>query len=97
MSVACARRNELRDRQVPMRSVANIRIVPPVEDCTGATRFSSTESYIKAVWNNEDKPWIANGPSGIGVRSILEWVRSDFGLDGNRCFSWIKTDKSYIR
>jgi leucyl aminopeptidase len=28
------------------------------------------------AWNDENKPWIANGPSGIGVRSILEWVRS---------------------
>jgi leucyl aminopeptidase len=28
------------------------------------------------AWNDESKPWIANGPSGIGVRSILEWVRS---------------------
>jgi leucyl aminopeptidase len=28
------------------------------------------------AWNDESKPWIANGPSGIAVRSILEWVRS---------------------
>ncbi len=28
------------------------------------------------AWNEESKPWIANGPSGIAVRSILEWVRS---------------------
>jgi leucyl aminopeptidase len=28
------------------------------------------------AWNDENKPWIANGPSGTGVRSILEWVRS---------------------
>src|SRR5258707_364017 len=28
------------------------------------------------AWNDENKPWIANGPSGIGVRSILEWVRA---------------------
>ena len=28
------------------------------------------------AWNDENKPWIANGPSGIAVRSILEWVRS---------------------
>jgi leucyl aminopeptidase len=28
------------------------------------------------AWNDETKPWIANGPSGIAVRSILEWVRS---------------------
>src|SRR3984885_2615475 len=27
------------------------------------------------AWNDETKPWIANGPSGIAVRSILEWVR----------------------
>jgi leucyl aminopeptidase len=27
------------------------------------------------AWNDENKPWIANGPSGIAVRSILEWVR----------------------
>jgi leucyl aminopeptidase len=24
----------------------------------------------------EQKPWIAKGPSGIAVRSIVEWVRS---------------------
>ena len=28
------------------------------------------------AWNDENKPWIANGPTGIAVRSILEWVRS---------------------
>jgi leucyl aminopeptidase len=28
------------------------------------------------AWNDESKPWIANGPSGVAVRSILEWVRS---------------------
>jgi leucyl aminopeptidase len=27
------------------------------------------------AWNEESKPWIANGPSGIAVRSIVEWVR----------------------
>jgi leucyl aminopeptidase len=28
------------------------------------------------AWNDEVKPWMANGPSGIAVRSIIEWVRS---------------------
>jgi leucyl aminopeptidase len=28
------------------------------------------------AWNEERKPWIAYGPSGIAVRSIVEWVRS---------------------
>jgi leucyl aminopeptidase len=28
------------------------------------------------AWNEEVKPWQAKGPSGIGVRSIVEWVRS---------------------
>jgi leucyl aminopeptidase len=28
------------------------------------------------AWNEEGKPWIAKGPSGIAVRSIVEWVRS---------------------
>ncbi len=28
------------------------------------------------AWNDEAKPWLANGPSGIAVRSIVEWVRS---------------------
>jgi leucyl aminopeptidase len=28
------------------------------------------------AWNDESKPWIANGPTGIAVRSIVEWVRS---------------------
>src|SRR6202451_1110871 len=28
------------------------------------------------AWNDEVKPWLANGPSGIAVRSIVEWVRS---------------------
>jgi leucyl aminopeptidase len=28
------------------------------------------------AWNDESKPWIANGPTGMPVRSILEWVRS---------------------
>ena len=28
------------------------------------------------AWNDEQRPWLAKGPSGIGVRSIVEWVRS---------------------
>jgi leucyl aminopeptidase len=28
------------------------------------------------AWNDDNKAWIANGPSGIAVRSIVEWVRS---------------------
>jgi leucyl aminopeptidase len=28
------------------------------------------------AWNEEKKPWSAYGPSGIAVRSILEWVRT---------------------
>ena len=27
-------------------------------------------------WNEEKKPWLPYGPSGIAVRSIVEWVRS---------------------
>jgi leucyl aminopeptidase len=28
------------------------------------------------AWLDADKPWIAKGPTGIAVRSIIEWVRS---------------------
>jgi len=28
------------------------------------------------AWMEDTKPWIAKGPSGIAVRSIVEWVRS---------------------
>jgi leucyl aminopeptidase len=28
------------------------------------------------AWIDDNRPYIAKGPSGIGVRSILEWVRS---------------------
>ena len=28
------------------------------------------------AWNDERKPWLAKGPTGIAVRSIIEWVRS---------------------
>jgi leucyl aminopeptidase len=28
------------------------------------------------AWHEDTKPYIAKGPSGFGVRSILEWVRS---------------------
>ena len=27
------------------------------------------------AWDDEQKPWMAKGPTGIGVRSIVEWVR----------------------
>jgi leucyl aminopeptidase len=27
------------------------------------------------AWNDESKPWTASGPTGIAVRSVLEWVR----------------------
>jgi leucyl aminopeptidase len=27
------------------------------------------------AWSEDSKPYIAKGPSGVGVRSILEWVR----------------------
>lgn len=32
------------------------------------------------AWLDADKPWIAKGPSGVAVRSIIEWVRS-YGAD----------------
>jgi leucyl aminopeptidase len=28
------------------------------------------------AWNEDVKPWIGKGPSGIAVRSIVEWVRA---------------------
>jgi leucyl aminopeptidase len=28
------------------------------------------------AWNDEPKPWLASGPTGIAVRSIVEWVRT---------------------
>jgi len=28
------------------------------------------------AWLDETKPWIAKGPTGVAVRSIVEWVRS---------------------
>jgi leucyl aminopeptidase len=28
------------------------------------------------AWNDENNQWLANGPTGIAVRSIVEWVRS---------------------
>jgi leucyl aminopeptidase len=28
------------------------------------------------AWSEETKPWMAKGPSGVAVRSIVEWVRS---------------------
>jgi leucyl aminopeptidase len=28
------------------------------------------------AWIDDARPWIAKGPSGVAVRSILEWVRS---------------------
>jgi leucyl aminopeptidase len=27
-------------------------------------------------WSDEAKPWLAAGPTGTGIRSIIEWVRS---------------------
>jgi len=27
------------------------------------------------AWDDEQKTWVAKGPTGIGVRSVLEWVR----------------------
>ena len=28
------------------------------------------------AWIDTDKPWQSKGPSGIAVRSVVEWVRS---------------------
>jgi len=28
------------------------------------------------AWIDDNKPWQSRGPSGVGVRSITEWVRS---------------------
>jgi leucyl aminopeptidase len=43
--------------------------------------FADTTPWIHLdiagmAWYEETKPFIAKGPSGFGVRSILEWVRS---------------------
>ena len=38
---------------------------------------------IAAVaWLDAEKPWIAKGPTGIAVRSVVEWVRS-YGAAGS--------------
>jgi leucyl aminopeptidase len=34
---------------------------------------------VACAWNEEKKPWLAYGPTGIAVRSIVEWVRSCSG------------------
>jgi leucyl aminopeptidase len=31
------------------------------------------------VWNDDAKPWLASGPTGVGVRSVVEWIRSYAG------------------
>ena len=31
------------------------------------------------AWNDDAKPWLASGPTGISVRSIIEWIRSFSG------------------
>jgi leucyl aminopeptidase len=28
------------------------------------------------AWSDEAKPWMASGPTGAAMRSILEWIRS---------------------
>jgi leucyl aminopeptidase len=28
------------------------------------------------AWSDDQKPWLAKGPTGVAVRSILEWARS---------------------
>ena len=35
------------------------------------------------AWMEENKPWIAKGPSGIAVRSLIEFTK-DFARDGSR-------------
>jgi leucyl aminopeptidase len=31
---------------------------------------------IAAVaWIDDPKPWMASGPTGVGVRSVVEWIR----------------------
>jgi leucyl aminopeptidase len=41
---------------------------------------------IAAVaWLDTEKPWLAKGPSGIGVRSIVEWVRG-YGTEDTGSF-----------
>lgn len=36
------------------------------------------------AWIEDQKPWIAKGPSGVPVRSIVEWVRSYSHPNGQR-------------
>ncbi|MGB7136401.1 MAG: leucyl aminopeptidase [Acidobacteriaceae bacterium] len=28
------------------------------------------------AWNDDAKPWLASGPTGVAVRSVVEWIRS---------------------
>jgi leucyl aminopeptidase len=32
-----------------------------------------------AAWNDDAKPWMASGPTGVAVRSVVEWIRSYAG------------------
>lgn len=50
---------------------------------------------IAAVaWLDSDKPWIAKGPSGVAVRSIIEWVRSFSDTDQPVAASHSKNNRS---
>ncbi len=31
------------------------------------------------AWNDDAKPWMASGPTGIAVRSVIEWIRGYAG------------------
>lgn len=31
------------------------------------------------AWEDDAKPWVAKGPTGVGVRSVVEWVRGFAG------------------
>jgi leucyl aminopeptidase len=31
------------------------------------------------AWNDDAKPWLASGPTGVAVRSVVEWIRSYAG------------------
>lgn len=31
------------------------------------------------AWNDDAKPWMASGPTGIAVRSVIEWIRAYAG------------------
>jgi leucyl aminopeptidase len=81
MPCTCDYRDEIKSQIADMMNTGATRYGGATSAAMFLAEFADETPWVHldiagCAWNDEQRPWLAKGPSGIAVRSIVEWVRS---------------------